>query len=337
MFEQFRPSTRGFRQRHLITGGLGGFGLALAVRLAEDGAAAVLLVGRSGVTNAFQRSMLRRIEACGCTATVVRSDIRTLELPDGPPPDRIWHAATVYRDALFAELTAEQWDAVVGTKVDGYRCLRRLWPDTPIVALSSVVATFGNAGQVHYGFANAWLDHAARTDPNTLAVRLGALDNVGYVTSSADRRALLDRMPFELLRVDDVLDAITQLTASVRNGVRSLYARKARRAKRGHGNYVLDTAQRFLAKVLGGSPDNYGPELALATIGLDSLSTMEVVHHLNDHDGSSRFNPSMLQAPGVTVQAMVQWLNCSSRQSDSFIASHSIVEKRTDVTDRMRK
>ena len=47
--------------------------------------------------------------------TVVKSSVEALDALG--PLETIWHTATVYKDALFPNLTEEQWDAVVAVKV----------------------------------------------------------------------------------------------------------------------------------------------------------------------------------------------------------------------------
>uniref|UniRef100_A0A7R9W3C5 Carrier domain-containing protein n=2 Tax=Pseudictyota dubia TaxID=2749911 RepID=A0A7R9W3C5_9STRA len=301
------------QESHLITGGLGGLGLSLASRLASDGCREVILVGRRGVTTGFQRHQLASMEAMGCKVRIVKSDVLNLK-PEMTVsvPDRIWHVATVYRDMAFDTMTKSAWDAVVRTKVDGYMCLRACWPSTPIVAISSVVAYYGNAGQTHYALANARLDSFARSDPNTLSVRLGPLDNVGFITKSDTGRALLERFPIKLMRVDDVLDRLLEVGIKNRCGVVGVYDLKQRGVsslsksgkRQASRQYTIEQAQQFVASILGGSAKDYSPQISLKSAGLDSLSTMEVVHHIHEMDRSTSFKASMITEE-FTVQSIV--------------------------------
>lgn len=79
-----------WRETHLITGGLGGLGFALAVRLAYDGCPELILVGRKGVTTAFQRLRIRQLERLGCKITVIKASVLDLKRCNSTP-DRIWH------------------------------------------------------------------------------------------------------------------------------------------------------------------------------------------------------------------------------------------------------
>lgn len=50
---------------YIITGGLGGFGQALAMYLAQHGATRLVLTSRSGVRHGSQRRLLSQLEAMG--------------------------------------------------------------------------------------------------------------------------------------------------------------------------------------------------------------------------------------------------------------------------------
>ncbi|OLZ51471.1 beta keto-acyl synthase [Amycolatopsis coloradensis] len=74
------------------------------------------------------------------------------------------HGAGVLADHRIEDKTAEQWDRVVGVKVDGLGELLEATADDPlemIVVFSSVAGVFGNAGQADYSAANAVLDLVA--------------------------------------------------------------------------------------------------------------------------------------------------------------------------------
>lgn len=313
------PPTSTHGEVHLVTGGLGGLGLSLAHQLALNGCKQVVLIGRRGVTNGYQRFIIEEMEDAGCKVCILKKDALTLVKLDASP-DCIWHVATVYDDKPFDKMTESVWDSVVRTKVDANRRLRGCWPTTPIVTVSSVVAYYGNALQTHYALANACLDAAARRDPLTLAVRLGALDNVGFITRKKEHRALFERVPFKLMRVDDVLDRLLKIRVQHKTGVFGIYDLKdpsvgsvptiqvrgigTKVASVASPNYGLDDAQSLLASVLGGSPSHYKKDLTLKSVGIDSLSTMEVVHHIHDASGSQHFKASEI-GDSFTVQDIV--------------------------------
>lgn len=330
-------------ETHLITGGLGGVGLSLALHLASANCREVILVGRSGVVNGFQKQKISEMEAMGCKVRVLEKSVLDIE-KGSMTPDRIWHAATVYRDAHFSEMTESTWDAVVKTKVHGYERLRLCWPTTPIVAISSVVGYYSNPAQTNYAFANASLDSAARSDPNTMTVRLGVLDNVGFITKASGNRKMLEMLPFEIMRIDDVLERLLQISSQYKSGVFGVYDLKQRSSRissrkgvsfTDNGEmkeYSLKQAQELVATILGGSASQYHKHLSLKEAGLDSLSRMELVHSINDQTKSDSFKASQI-GDDFTVESIVHAVNSCSKlkmpsPSNSFIGTE---ELETDV------
>ena len=285
-----------WKERHLITGGLGGLGLALAFRLASHGSRDIVLVGRSGVTNTSQEEAISDMKKMGCRVQVVQAGV--LDLADNSTIgriDRIWHVATVYRDVTLENMTDKKWEDVVHTKVLGYHHLRQSWPDTPIVNISSISGYFGNVGQTNYAFANSNLDAVARRDSRAVSIRLGPVDNVGYVIQNPANRRVLELAPFVLMPIEEVLDRLEQVVSEHKTGVFGIYKLKPRLAKgssgRKRGPYTLESAQNMLAMILGGQPDQYYATLPLRSTGLDSLSLMEVVHHIYEETGVQNFKP----------------------------------------------
>ncbi|GAA2997931.1 glycine C-acetyltransferase [Actinokineospora diospyrosa] len=135
--------------RFLITGGMGGLGLAVAEALAAAGAAHLTLVGRTVRTD----ERLTRL-ATRCDVRTVGADVR--ELPELGEFDGIIHAAGVLRDGLARTLTPERIAEVLAPKVGGVHALGTA---PGFVALfSSISAVHGNLGQSSYAAANAYLD-----------------------------------------------------------------------------------------------------------------------------------------------------------------------------------
>ena len=157
---------------YLITGGLGALGLSLAEFLAERGAGALALIGRT----APGADASRRIEAL--RARGVRVEVRALDVSDAPAVERalgelrgampalrgVIHAAGLLDDATIANLTAAQLERVLAPKVDGARHLDAATAGDPLdlfVMFSSAAALVGNAGQAAYAAGNAFLDALA--------------------------------------------------------------------------------------------------------------------------------------------------------------------------------
>jgi phthiocerol/phenolphthiocerol synthesis type-I polyketide synthase E len=184
----------GLRERgvYLVTGGLGGLGLAVAEDLARRVRARLVLIGRTGLpprpewddvlrrgggTDRAGRAVtaVRRIEAAGGEVLVLAADVtdvaalgrvRAAALDRFGRLDGILHAAGTAGGGLAEvrdEATARQ---VLAPKLAGTLALARVFgaDDLDVVVLfASVIGVVGVVGQVDYCAANAFLDAVARS------------------------------------------------------------------------------------------------------------------------------------------------------------------------------
>ncbi|HEU5382936.1 MAG TPA: SDR family NAD(P)-dependent oxidoreductase [Ktedonobacteraceae bacterium] len=179
-----------FRQRgiYLITGGLGGIGLAMADYLARTVQARLVLLGRKTLpprdswptllaadadesTIARQVRSILRLEEQGAQVLLVQADVcdeaqmrqalrNTLE--KFGELHGVLHVAGVPASGLMQLKAREMAESVLGPKVRGTQVLGRVLRDLPLDFLalfSSVTSTTGGGpGQVDYCAANAFLD-----------------------------------------------------------------------------------------------------------------------------------------------------------------------------------
>jgi acyl transferase domain-containing protein len=183
--------------RYLITGGLGGIGLALAERLAQDYQAHLVLMGRTAVpprdqwaailadpaTSAEVRRRidgLQRLATLGAEVVTVAGDVaRPADVTravhsalDGfGGLDGVLHCAAVPAVGMMQFKTAADIDKVLAPKVGGAQALTAALqqagavPDFVVLFSSTTSATGGGAGQVDYCSANAFLDAYAASEP----------------------------------------------------------------------------------------------------------------------------------------------------------------------------
>ncbi|MFD7660273.1 SDR family NAD(P)-dependent oxidoreductase [Actinosynnema sp. NPDC059797] len=182
---------------YVVTGGLGGIGLAMAERLARAARARVVLLGRTGLPRRADWPALladdqldadvrrrvegvRRIEATGAEVLVLATDVGDEEEVRAAlatarerfgPITGVLHAAGVPGLGLLPFKQREAADRVLRPKVAGTRALERALRDDPVefvVLFSSITSlTGGGPGQVDYCAANAFLDawaHRAADD-----------------------------------------------------------------------------------------------------------------------------------------------------------------------------
>jgi acyl transferase domain-containing protein/NADPH:quinone reductase-like Zn-dependent oxidoreductase len=155
---------------YLITGGLGGLGLAVACWLAERGAEHLVLIGRSAPGPEAERQ-LAALAARGVEVRVERLDISdeaalAAAITRLPSPLRgVVHAAGMLDDGLLTQLTPERFSRVLAPKLMGAWALHRATRTCPLdffVNFSSAAALLGSAGQANHAAANSFLDAFAR-------------------------------------------------------------------------------------------------------------------------------------------------------------------------------
>ena len=194
---------------YLITGGLGGLGLAVAEHLAREFQARLVLVGRSTLTPEAQwesapqesarsepeKECLRKLVAIRSLAgglLVVQADVTNPgEMKAAVAQARrkfgkingVFHAAGVLDDGPLMLKTADSATRVLDPKVRGTLVLEEALSDEPLacfVLFSSVSSILPPPGQVDYAAANAFLDAYAlsRKGPVTV-INWGAWREIG--------------------------------------------------------------------------------------------------------------------------------------------------------------
>ncbi|UQA61056.1 type I polyketide synthase [Polyangium aurulentum] len=189
---------------YLVTGGLGGLGIAAAQWMVEQGARHVALMSRREPSEEV-RAQLRAMEASGAQVLVLSGDVSrradteaALQVIDAqmPPLRGVLHAAGVVDDHTLLELSAEHLRRVLGPKMHGAWNLHALTASRTLdffVLYSSVASLIGSPGQANYGAANAFMDsfaHArrARGLPAT-SIHWGPFTDVGLAAAQANRGA----------------------------------------------------------------------------------------------------------------------------------------------------
>ncbi|MEV6823973.1 SDR family NAD(P)-dependent oxidoreductase [Amycolatopsis sp. NPDC051102] len=190
---------------YLITGGLGGIGLAMAERLARDNHAKLVLFGRRGLpprerwagiaggtdevpgTIRDRVDHVREIEALGGEVVVVEGDVAeeadvrravAVALEQFGALHGILHTAGVPGTGLMQFKEPGDADQVLAPKLPGSRALSAATDglDLDFVALFSSITsvTGGGPGQVDYCAGNAWLDaYAACHGGRTVSISWG--------------------------------------------------------------------------------------------------------------------------------------------------------------------
>ncbi len=226
---------------YLITGGLGGLGLAVARRLIERGARRLILLGRTSLppreswleieddATAQRIAAVLELERLGASVHLGAVDVADFAQLEGfverfrrqgwPPIRGVVHAAGVFRDRLLQDTDQEAMESVLRPKISGAWALHRLFEADPIdffVLFSSVASVMPTLGQGAYAGANAFLDALAhfrrsRALP-ALSINWGPWAEVG-VAARSGLAAQHSELGMHALPVSGGLDSFEELLA----------------------------------------------------------------------------------------------------------------------------
>jgi len=203
---------------YVVTGGLGGLGLACALHLARQARIGLALLSRTGLPPRAEWAGYRQqnaddgvartlraieaLEATGARVLVLRADVGDPEQVEQAiaearaalgPIRGLLHGAGVIADALLPLKRPESAARVLLPKVRGTLNLERALADEPLdffVTFSSTSVVLGLPGQVDYVAANAFLDAFAASrhapgGPQHLALGWGVWAEVGMAVQAA--------------------------------------------------------------------------------------------------------------------------------------------------------
>ncbi len=217
---------------YLVTGGLSGFGFAIARDLVEAGAGRVVLASRSGVAHDEVAEEIARLKAQGADIVSLALDvadkaqvdkaIRDLAAGDKPLKG-IVHAAVTYEDAPLDRMTPDKIAAVFAPKVAGGLNLTHAVIDSGaeldfFLSISSLAQVVGWRGQSNYAGANAFLEGLARAQrahgiPGA-CLNLGMLGEAGFVARSEAMTGYLESAGWRPLANGEALRAVRTALAS---------------------------------------------------------------------------------------------------------------------------
>ncbi len=288
---------------YVITGGVGGIGLALAKWLQQRYTGAKLvLVSRSATPQAVAH-LGENAEAVAvdvADAAAVGRLLAGVRQKHGRI-DAIFHAAGLVRDALLQRKSMESMAEVFRPKVLGALALDAARGDTPVVYFTSVVGWLGNAGQADYAAANRFLDSLAvygtAQGRPARSVAFGPWAEVGMAAALA---AALKSRGVEMLDPTAALDALARAVSGpdVQTSIVALpsaapatLAPMPVDAPPASSRFALADVQRFLAaelaKFLEVDAAHIPPDAKFQDFGIDSISAVQMLRHLETATGLS--------------------------------------------------
>ena len=189
---------------YLVTGGLGGIGLAVADWLVDRGARTIVLNGRRG-PDPEAEAAVAALEARGVDVRVEIADVTDLAAVDAmlarmdetlPPLAGVIHSVGALADGALGNQTWENFEHVLWPKVVGAWHLHRATRDRDLdffVLFSSVAGVLGNPGQANHAAANAFLDQLAAHRRSVglpgQAIAWGAWSGLGEAEEQRERIA----------------------------------------------------------------------------------------------------------------------------------------------------
>ncbi|MBO0854964.1 MAG: SDR family NAD(P)-dependent oxidoreductase, partial [Nocardia sp.] len=219
---------------YLITGGFGGFGLAIGRWLTLRGARRLVLLGRSGASTEEARRQLEAWQAVGVDIVSELADVtdaqavsEVVERAHSPehPLRGVFHAAGAVADNNLAKMELAQLDRVYRPKVHGAQIVHRAVHDAGIaldmfVLCSSGGSMYGIYGQFSYCAANIAVESLAerwaRAGERALCVGWGHLSGAGGMAANETSEKYLDLVGFGPI---DMADATAYLEQTLRLGV----------------------------------------------------------------------------------------------------------------------
>jgi fatty acid synthase len=274
---------------HIVTGGLGGFGMELARWLFMNGATKVVLTSRRGIQESRQTWKMAALGNVVISVHDVCDDVAcgNLITEQGGDLRGVWHLATVLEDVGFANMTEEKWSALHRVKAIATENLDRHTRTLQhtldaFVVFSSISSMFGNVGQSNYASANNTAEmlvhNRNRAGLGGIAIQWGAIDNVGVMMKEL-RNGFTNRV-CEFQNIDHSIASLHRLLQF--NGVYSCYTEKQMTVEYNEDiEMSIVQIQLQLARVLGGSAEGYEYNVAISNFGLDSLSSVELANWVN--------------------------------------------------------
>ena len=220
----------------LVTGASRGIGKAIALSLAENGAAVAVNYSSSEASAVEVAELIRKnggkaeiFKARVNEEAEVEEMFTAIEKSLGPV-DILVNNAGITKDNLIMRMKTEEWDSVIDVNLKGtFLCTRRALKAMmknrygKIINLSSVVGFSGNAGQFNYSATKAGVIGMTKSAALELAsrgIRVNAVapgfietDMTASLTDEV-KAAYLEKIPLKALgKPEDIANAVAYLAS----------------------------------------------------------------------------------------------------------------------------
>lgn len=147
----------------LVTGGTRGIGAAISKQLAAEGyTVAANYVGNDDAAKAFSAETgIKTFKWSVADYDACKAGVAEVEAALGPV-EVLVNNAGITRDGMFHKMTKDQWDAVIGTNLNGlFNMTHQVWNGMRersfgrVISISSINGQKGQMGQANYSAAKA--------------------------------------------------------------------------------------------------------------------------------------------------------------------------------------
>ncbi|KAI1384387.1 ketoacyl-synt-domain-containing protein [Hypoxylon trugodes] len=183
---------------YLVPGGLGGLGRSILAWMAAHGAKHLIVPSRSGATAPAAARLADSLSSSGVQLVTPKcnagngAELAALleEVKQTMPPIRgVINCAMVLPNAVFANMSYDQWWSAVSAKVDVSSNLHRLLPDHEnldfFIHLSSLAGVNGQMASSNYAAGCSFQDALTRCYPGTTTLDIGWMSDVGLIAETA--------------------------------------------------------------------------------------------------------------------------------------------------------
>jgi NADP-dependent 3-hydroxy acid dehydrogenase YdfG len=217
-----------------VLAGQGGLGMHIAKMLESNGVKNIALLSRSGASSEASRATVTFLQNRRVKVQVLKVDIcdkpalqLAIEMIQQTMPRirGLFQCAATIRDAVFDNMTYEDWQAAVRPKTVGSWNLYKLFPRDLdfFVFLSSAAGVIGNRGQANYAVGNAFQDALARHintqgSMRSVSIDLGPVLGAGMLAEDPSTLDKLKASGFIGVRLQDFERVVERAITGYTNG-----------------------------------------------------------------------------------------------------------------------
>lgn len=321
---------------YLITGGAGGLGFIFAEEIGNSvKGASIILAGRREKTeeienkiSAISNASLEYYPVDVSSFDSVNAMITDIKEKYGKI-DGIIHSAGIIKDNYIIKKTEEEFQSVLAPKVTGVVCLDEAVGKSEldfIILFSSTTGSHGNAGQIDYAAANAFMDEFSeyrnkllqegKRNGRTMSINWPLWKNGGMSVDSNVEKMMEDSVGLSAMPTNRGIEALYQawslnqnnviclsgkkknIKRLLRNTTTAFNSTKENNAKSNHSvnnslvvtEELKEKAVEFIKKVLSEGiklpAQKIDANVPMEEYGIDSIMTMKLTNELEKVFGS---------------------------------------------------